>query len=538
MNILIIFNDRAFDSHEIKKQNSKTLIQQNIPWLPRFLGGNKNFNALLLEYTPDKGSKKETKFYKSKVSAQIIKQVLDPNTTFMAQANSVLGEISRSQIIKRDEIIKIIPDNFPTGLFEQLFELFKDYQKVLPPLQLFEFSSAGKDSEPWEHKNRSKYLEWQDKEFRLDLFDEEERRDIEKALRTTKSVLLTGIRGSGKTLLARYIHYHTDETANGLFKEVSLPAITGTLFESEFFGVKKKAVTDVEARAGLLEEANNGTLFLDEIAEASPPIQTKLLRVVSERIEPVYFRKIGGEDTTVQVRFIAATNVSEEKLSNKLRSDLQDRFALRIRLKNIGEKKDNPDEKSGKKKRVAFDFFFSAILHFTQLCCINYPQRIPEWDEEELRYVFEKYTALHNFRNLQNFVNNVFDSRKVEQRPLNEQVTKDEIIKVLHEHSMYSRNKREQEPSSLVFKSDLENLASVLEQIDRADNVQGINNYREQQIKDLIFKIKKTALLLSRRYAPESIVRAMKVYGMGNLKSYKELLANPLKLHPDREARE
>jgi DNA-binding NtrC family response regulator len=525
MNILITFNNPALASNPPKVKNVKTPIQHNLPSLLDFLKDNKNFNALLLEYTSDKTSKKEPKYLKSKVSAQITQQVLDPDTTFMAQANSVLGKISK--IVKRDEVIKIIPDNFPAGLFEQLFIVFKDYQEVLPPLQLFEFLQAAKVNIPWEHKNRSKYLDWQDKEFRLDLYDEEERRDIEKALRTTKSVLLTGTRGSGKTLLARYIHYHTDETANGLFKEVSLPAITGSLFESEFFGVKKRAVTDVEARAGLLEEADNGTLFLDEIAETSPPIQTKLLRVISERIEPFHFRKIGGEDTTVKVRFIAATNVSEEKLSNKLRNDLQDRFALRIHLKNIDEKK--PD---------AFDFFFRAILHYTQLCCINYPQWIPEWEKEGLRYVLENHSALLNFRNLQNFVNNVFDSRKVEQRATNEKVTKDEIMRVLQEHAMYSRNKGEKGLSPVVFQSALENLVSVLEQIDRADNVQGINNYREQQIKDFIFKIKKTALLLSRRYAPESIVRAMKIYGMGNLKSYKELLSNPLKLHPDREARE
>lgn len=134
---------------------------------------------------------------------------------------------------------------------------------------------------------------------------EEVRRLLEKASRSTSTVLLTGETGTGKELAASWIH------ANGprrkrRFVAVNCGALPDSLLESELFGHVKGAFTGaLRDRAGLFAEANGGTIFLDEIGEMSPGMQVKVLRVVEDGL----VRPIGASSTTrVDVRLISATN--------------------------------------------------------------------------------------------------------------------------------------------------------------------------------------------------------------------------------------
>jgi len=134
-------------------------------------------------------------------------------------------------------------------------------------------------------------------------------------------VLVTGESGTGKELLARAIH-EASPRADHPFTPVNMAALTGNLFESEFFGHTKGAFTGAELdRKGYLETTNSGTLFLDEIGHLPFELQGKLLRIFQEG----EFMKLGkSEVQRTDVRFIAATNVNLDPLISKglFRKDL------------------------------------------------------------------------------------------------------------------------------------------------------------------------------------------------------------------------
>ncbi len=121
------------------------------------------------------------------------------------------------------------------------------------------------------------------------------------------TVLIEGETGTGKEVLARFIHANSHR-AKEPFIGVNCSAFTETLLESELFGHEKGAFTGASyTRRGIFEVADRGTLFLDEIAEASPSIQAKLLRV----LETGELIRVGGEKPVkVDVRVIAATNIN------------------------------------------------------------------------------------------------------------------------------------------------------------------------------------------------------------------------------------
>ena len=129
---------------------------------------------------------------------------------------------------------------------------------------------------------------------------------LERAGRSaTATVLIQGETGSGKGLLARYLHAHSARAA-GPFVELNCSAIPEQLLESELYGHEKGAFTDAKRyKKGLFELSDGGTLFLDEIGEMTPSLQAKLLHVLENRT----FRRVGGSsDITVDVRVIAATH--------------------------------------------------------------------------------------------------------------------------------------------------------------------------------------------------------------------------------------
>jgi len=144
---------------------------------------------------------------------------------------------------------------------------------------------------------------------------------VTKVIDTTITVLLTGETGTGKTLLARYIHHHGPRK-DKFFVEQNCGALPESLLESELFGHKRGAFTGaVQDQKGLFEAADGGTVFLDEISEMSPLLQVKLLQILQEG----RFRRVG--DSTyrqVDVRIISATNkdLDAEIKKGHFRSDL------------------------------------------------------------------------------------------------------------------------------------------------------------------------------------------------------------------------
>lgn len=134
-------------------------------------------------------------------------------------------------------------------------------------------------------------------------------------------ILITGENGTGKSLLATYVHRHSPY-AHGPFISVNMGAISETTFESEMFGHTKGAFTDAKTeRIGRVELAEQGTLFMDEIANMPLSQQAKILRLLEQRS----FEKLGSSYTRqANVRFVSATNADLESLISErgFRQDL------------------------------------------------------------------------------------------------------------------------------------------------------------------------------------------------------------------------
>ena len=150
---------------------------------------------------------------------------------------------------------------------------------------------------------------------------------IDKVAPTDARVLITGPNGTGKELVAHWLHQKS-ERCKGPMIEVNCAAIPSELIESELFGHVKGAFTSANKdRAGKFEAANGGTIFLDEVGDMSLPAQAKVLRALQEsRIQ-----RVGSDkDIKVNVRVIAATNknLKKEIEDGKFREDLYHRLAV------------------------------------------------------------------------------------------------------------------------------------------------------------------------------------------------------------------
>jgi DNA-binding NtrC family response regulator len=144
---------------------------------------------------------------------------------------------------------------------------------------------------------------------------------IEKVAPTDARVMVTGSNGTGKELVARWLHEKSNRSAYPLV-EVNCAAIPAELIESELFGHEKGAFTSaIKQRAGKFELADKGTLFLDEIGDMSLSAQAKVLRALQEN----KITRVGGDkEISVDVRIVAATNknLEEEIKEGRFREDL------------------------------------------------------------------------------------------------------------------------------------------------------------------------------------------------------------------------
>jgi two-component system nitrogen regulation response regulator NtrX len=164
---------------------------------------------------------------------------------------------------------------------------------------------------------------------------------IEKVAPTEARVLITGDNGTGKELVARWIHEKSNR-ADAPLVEVNCAAIPSELIESELFGHEKGAFTSaIKQRIGKFESATNGTLFLDEIGDMSLSAQAKVLRALQEN----KITRVGGEkEINVDVRVIAATNkdLCREIDKGNFRMDLYHRLSvIIIHVPSLNDRKED-----------------------------------------------------------------------------------------------------------------------------------------------------------------------------------------------------
>jgi len=210
------------------------------------------------------------------------------------------------------------------------------------------------------------------------------------------TILLEGESGTGKDVLAQFLHHH-GRRHEGPFIALNCAAIPETLLESELFGYEKGAFTDARAaKAGILEIASGGSIFLDEIGEMPLTVQAKLLRVLEEQT----FRRLGGiRDIQVDVRVMAATNrkLTEAIHQGKFRLDLYYRLnVIQISLPALRERKEDIlplAEHFVRLYNVKFKRDVQGISHSagTLLLAHNWPGNV-----RELRNVVERAMVLED----------------------------------------------------------------------------------------------------------------------------------------------
>ena len=211
---------------------------------------------------------------------------------------------------------------------------------------------------------------------------------IDKVARSEARVLITGENGTGKELVARWLHCKSHR-AEAPFVEVNCAAIPSELIESELFGHERGAFTSaIKQRKGKFEQADGGTLFMDEIGDMSLSAQAKVLRALQER----KISRVGSDrDIDVDVRVIAATNKNLEReiRDGNFREDLYHRIGvILIKVPPLRERKGD----------VAI-----LINHFLKSICREYNIPTKSIDTEAIALLSEKRWS-GNIRELRNVV--------------------------------------------------------------------------------------------------------------------------------------
>ncbi len=211
---------------------------------------------------------------------------------------------------------------------------------------------------------------------------------IDRVAPTEARVLITGNNGTGKELVARWVHAKSNR-GTAPFIEVNCAAIPSELIESELFGHEKGAFTSaIKQRIGKFEQADGATLFLDEIGDMSLEAQAKVLRALQEK----RITRVGGEkDICVDVRVIAATNkdLLKEIEAKRFREDLYHRLAVIIvKVPSLSERTEDIKPLSE---------------HFIRNICADYGIP-PKAITNDAYKVLEKYNWTGNVRELHNVI--------------------------------------------------------------------------------------------------------------------------------------
>ena len=220
----------------------------------------------------------------------------------------------------------------------------------------------------------------------------EVRQRARKVAGTNIPVLLCGPKGSGKEVLAWWIHKHSG-VASGQFVKVNCAAIPGTLLESELFGFERGAFTGAHStKPGRVELAHNGTLFLDGIADLDWGSQSKLLQFLQDG----RFSRIGDElERSVETRLICATDkdLREEIAKGKFRGDLYYRInvvclklpALRDRREDIPAMAEYFLARCQQQFQTRAEPLTRETIHYMQ--CMDWPGNIRELSNGIARHV-------------------------------------------------------------------------------------------------------------------------------------------------------
>ncbi|KQC33117.1 Fis family transcriptional regulator [Nonlabens sp. YIK11] len=211
---------------------------------------------------------------------------------------------------------------------------------------------------------------------------------IEKVAPTEARVLITGENGTGKELVAHWLHEKSNRSS-GPFIEVNCAAIPSELIESELFGHVKGSFTGANKdRAGKFEAANGGTIFLDEIGDMSLNAQAKVLRVLQEN----KIQRVGSDrDIKVDVRILAATNknLKKEIEENKFREDLYHRLAvILLNVPSLNERRED----------IAL-----LVEHFSNKISTEQGMPVKSFDDKAIK-LLQEYDWTGNIRELRNVV--------------------------------------------------------------------------------------------------------------------------------------
>lgn len=211
---------------------------------------------------------------------------------------------------------------------------------------------------------------------------------VKKVGASPSAVLVRGESGTGKELLARALHEHSPRAAKA-FVKVHCAALSPGLLESELFGHVKGAFTGAHRdKIGRFELANGGTLFLDEIGDISLEVQTKLLRVLQEKV----FERVGSsEPVQVDVRVIAATHQDLEQLieAGRFRGDLF--YRLNVISLTVPPLRDRPED------------VLQLAQHFLKTYANRCNVALTEIDDDALA-ALKSYSWPGNIRQLENVI--------------------------------------------------------------------------------------------------------------------------------------